>query len=222
MNDYLPCIEIEPTAEASASIIWLHGLGADGRDFEGIVPELHLPEDLAVRFIFPNAPALPITINNGYVMPAWFDILALGGEGERSINPHQLLASAVQVHKLIDREIERGVSSERIILAGFSQGGAVNYHAGLTYDKPLGGILALSTFFPTAESVTPHPASHGLPIQIFHGQQDPILNVCMAKNSIKYLNSLGFHPDYKEYAMEHSVCPEEIRDIAVWIKSILI
>lgn len=220
MSEYLPCIIIEPAKSANASIIWLHGLGADGHDFEGIVPQLGLPEEMAVRFVLPSAGTLPITINNGYVMPAWFDILEQGNE--RSINPHQLLASATAIHRLIDREIERGIASDRIILAGFSQGGAVNFQAGLSYDKPLAGILALSTFFPTADAVKPHPANHGIPIQVFHGSEDPVLNIEMAENTVKYLRGLGYHPQYKTYPMQHTVIQEEIDDISLWFQSILL
>lgn len=220
MSELLPCIEIEPSTEANAAIIWLHGLGANGHDFEGIVPELNLPSTMAVRFILPSAGSLPITINNGHVMPAWFDILALGTE--RSINAHQLLASTAAIHQLIDRELERGIASDRIILAGFSQGGAVNFQAGLTYDKPLAGILALSTFFPTADAIEPHPANHALPIQVFHGTEDPVLDISMAENTVKYLQDLGYHPKYKTYPIVHTVSMDEIRDISEWFQDILL
>src|SRR5690606_35514367 len=153
MRDLLPCETVEPAngKSADAAVIWLHGLGASGHDFLPLLPELGLSEDLAIRFVFPHAPSIPVTINGGYVMPAWYDITSLGEE--RHFNAHQLLASAAAVHQLIDREMARGIASERILLAGFSQGGAVNFQAGLTYDKPLGGMLALSTYFPTAEAV---------------------------------------------------------------------
>ena len=141
MADYLPCVERNPATDATAAIIWLHGLGADGHDFEPIVPELKLPSSLAIRYIFPHAPSMPVTVNNNMLMPAWYDILEFGEE--RKLNVPQLLASAIAVHTLIDREIARGIPSDRILLAGFSQGGAVNYQAGLTYDKPLAGMLML-------------------------------------------------------------------------------
>lgn len=217
--DYLPAIEIEPASQAMASVIWLHGLGADGHDFEPIIPELKLPAGLAVRFILPHAPSVPITINGGMVMPAWFDILE---HGERNINVAQLMASTAAIHKLIDREIERGIASEQVLLVGFSQGGAVCLQAGLTYDKPLGGILGLSTFFPTADAITPHPANQSLPIGIFHGTEDPILPEWMAENTIKYLQRLGYHPGFKNYSMPHSVCSEEIQDVSGWIQELLL
>ena len=217
--ELLPAIEIETGEAVTASIIWLHGLGADGHDFEPIVPELKLPESMAVRFILPHAPVKSITINGGMEMRAWFDIVQ---HGERHVDFGQLLASSAEIHKFIDQEIERGVSSEQILLVGFSQGGAVCLQAGLTYDKPLAGILGLSTFFPTAEAVSPHPANASLPIQIFHGSLDPLLPEWMAENTIKYLKKLGYHPEYKSYPMPHSVCSEEITDIAEWLQNTLI
>lgn len=217
MAELLPCVELEPAGAATAAVIWLHGLGADGHDFEPIVPELHLPTTLAVRFIFPHAPQLAVTVNNGARMPAWYDILEFGTE--RKFNAAQLLASAAQVHALIDREIARGVPSDRIVLAGFSQGGAVNFQAGLTYDKPLAAMIALSTYFPTAEAVQVHPANAQLPILICHGSADPLLPMSMAKNSKLQLERLGFTPQFKSYFMQHSVCPQEILDISAFMQA---
>jgi phospholipase/carboxylesterase len=217
--EMLPAVEIETAPYVTAAVIWLHGLGADGHDFEPVVPELGLPSDKGVRFVLPHAPAKSITINGGIMMRAWFDILQ---HGERFVDTGQLLASAAMVHKLIDREIERGVASEQIVLVGFSQGGAVCLQAGLTYDKPLAGILGLSTFFPTAEAVTPHPANASLPIKIYHGTLDPMLPEWMAENTIKFLKKLGYNPDYKSYPMQHSVCSEEVRDISADLQSLIL
>ncbi|MCW8195221.1 carboxylesterase [Proteobacteria bacterium 005FR1] len=216
---HLPCIEIEPRQQADAAVIWLHGLGADGHDFEPIVPELHLPAGYNVRFIFPNAPSIPVTINGGIVMPAWYDILGLGSE--RSLNEDQLLDSARKVQDLIDREIERGIDSRRIVLAGFSQGGAVNYQAGLTYPKPLAGMLALSTYFPTSHRVQVAPANESLPIEVYHGSYDPMVPELMANAAVEKLRDLGFQPGYKSYPMEHAVCAEEVRDISQFLQRIL-
>lgn len=215
----LPCIEIEPQGTADAAVIWLHGLGADGHDFEPIVPELHLPESLKVRFVFPNAPSIPVTINGGMVMPAWYDILAMGSE--RSLNEEQLFASVKAVQALIDREIERGIDSRRIVLAGFSQGGAVNYQAALTYPKPLAGMLALSTYFPTAEGIELSPANRSLPIDVYHGSHDPMVPEAMAHSSVEKLRSLGYQPGYKSYPMQHAVCAEEVQDISRFLQSVL-
>ena len=218
MSDSLPALVIEPEQEANASIIWLHGLGANGHDFEPIIPNLTLKAGCNPRFIFPHAPSIPISMNMGYVMPAWFDILGLDGLG-RSINSHQLLASAMAVHKLIDIEIEKGIDSERIVLVGFSQGGAVNYQAGLTYDKPLAGLLLLSSFFPTAEEVIPHPANQDLPILVCHGTEDAVLDISLAEASLKALKAMGYQPKYLSYPMAHNVCPQQIMDISDWLNA---
>lgn len=215
MSQLLPCIEINPAQEATASVIWLHGLGADGHDFEPVIPQLHLPDSPAIRFVFPNAPSIPVTVNNGMVMPAWYDIIEFGEE--RKFNPAQLLASAAAVHALIDREIERGIPGDRIILAGFSQGGAVNYQAALTYDKPLAALVALSTYFPTAEAIEVHPANAGLPVLICHGTSDPVIPISMGRNSRRQLERLGFSPEFRSYYMAHQVCPEELQNIAAFI-----
>jgi len=215
--DYLPCEELHPADAPEASVIWLHGLGADGNDFVPLIPLLRLPRHPAIRFVFPHAPSLPVTANNGHVMPAWFDIIAFGEE--RKFNAPQLLASAVAVHQLIDREIERGIPSERILLAGFSQGGAVNFQAALTYDKPLAGLLALSTYFPTHDTIAVHPANAGLPVLLCHGTNDPILPVTMGMNSRRYLERLGLHPEMRSYFMAHEVCGEELEDVSRFIQA---
>ncbi|MDR2214002.1 MAG: carboxylesterase [Pseudomonadales bacterium] len=216
MTDYLPCEELHPQTPASASVIWLHGLGADGNDFVPIIPLLRLPREPAIRFVFPHAPSIAVTANNGHVMPAWFDILEFAEE--RKFNPVQLLGSAAAVHALIDREIERGIPSERILLAGFSQGGAVNYQAALTYDKPLAGLLALSTYFPTHEAIEVHPANAALPMLLCHGTNDQILPIRLAMNSRRYLERLGLHPQFKSYFMAHEVCGEELEDVASFMQ----
>ena len=215
MSEYFPCVELNPGVKATASVIWLHGLGANGHDFVPLVPELQLPPELAVRFVFPHAPSIPVTINHNHVMPAWFDVLELGQE--RSFNAHQLAAASAGVHQLIDREIERGVAPERIVLAGFSQGGAVCFQAALTYDKPLAGYMALSTWFPTAGVVEVHPANAQLPILLCHGSQDNILPLQMAQNARRYLEDLGLQPDFRTYSMAHTVCPEQVRDLSAFL-----
>lgn len=213
---YLSAIEIEPNRPATATVIWLHGLGADGHDFAPIVPELKLPEHLAIRFIFPHAPSIAVTINNGFVMPAWYDILDMSIN--RKVDQEQLRNSAEAVQALIDREIERGIDSRNILLAGFSQGGAVNYEAALTYDKPLAGLLALSTYFATAETISPHPANQQLSIQIHHGSQDPVVDQSLGRKSFQTLTEMGYQTDYQSYQMEHTVCPEQITHISLWIQ----
>ncbi len=219
--DYLPAIErlSQVDGEANAAIIWLHGLGADGNDFAPIVPQLSLPEQLTMRFVFPHAPAIPVTINNGFVMPAWYDIKQL--DVERHVDGDQLRQSAQWVHDLIDREIQRGVSSERIVVAGFSQGGAVAFEAALTYPKPLAGILALSTYFATANSIHIESLQNRIPILICHGTLDPVVPEALGRKSLATLQNLGFVPEYNSYAMEHAVCPQEIADIGGWLGRVL-
>lgn len=215
--ELLPAIEMESPngAAVNASIIWLHGLGADGSDFAPLVPQLSLPDSVGIRFIFPHAPSIPVSINNGFVMPAWYDIKEM--DIDRHVDEEQLRQSAAGVHALIDREIERGVDSSRIIVAGFSQGGAVSFEAGLTYPKPLAGIMALSTYFATAASIEVNPIQNGMPILICHGSMDPVVPEALGQKSVATLQNLGFVPEYRSYPMEHSLCPQQIVDIAEWI-----
>ena len=213
MSDLLRCVEIEPSAQATASVIWLHGLGASGHDFEPIVPELQLPADLAVRFIFPHAPQIPVTVNGGMVMPAWYDILAM--DIDRKVDEAGVLASADAVDALIEQEIARGIPSERIIIAGFSQGGAVAYQAALRHPQPLAGLLTLSTYM--AMPVTPSNANASLPVMICHGSMDPMVPEQLGQRAAATLTELGYTPQYKSYPMEHMVCLEQIRDIGQWL-----
>ena len=217
----LPCIELLSPADSTpaASIIWLHGLGADGNDFAGVAPELKLPASLSIRFVFPHAPSIPVTLNNGYVMPAWYDIVEINVH--RKVDEVQLIRSAEAVHALIDREISRGVDSRRILLAGFSQGGAVILHAALTYSKPLAGAVFLSSYFPTANSIQPNAANAELPVLICHGTHDPVVNEVLGRHAEEALRKRGHPTQYLTYPMEHSVCLEEIRDISRWIQKAL-
>ena len=217
--NYLPCVEIEPQRSAVAAVIWLHGLGADGHDFESIVPELHMPDSAAVRFVFPHAPTLAVTINGGMQMPAWYDILDVSIN--RRVDEVQLRKSAAAVRALIDREVERGVHSKHIVIAGFSQGGAVAYESALTYPKPLAGLLGLSSYFATAESIAPNPANSTLPIQIFHGTRDPVVPEQLGHQAHQIFQAMGHPTGYKTYPIEHGVCAEEIADIARWLKHVL-
>jgi len=215
----LPCIVKEPKTTATASVIWLHGLGADGSDFASIIPELKLPATMAVRFIFPNAPSIPITINGGHVMPAWYDITAM--DIERKVDMGQLIESAEKIRLLIDRENDRGIPCDRIVLAGFSQGGAVCYQAALTYIQPLAGLMCLSTYFATKDSITPNSANKQIPIKICHGTTDPMVSVEQGKLASQRLTEMGYAVDYSEYPMDHSVCPEEIAEISRWLQLVL-
>ena len=215
----LPCIDIEPNSPATATVILMHGLGADGNDFVPIVAELRLPATMAVRFVFPNAPAIPVTINNGFVMPAWYDITEINID--RKIDAAQLIESAEKIRLLVDREIERGMPSDRIVVAGFSQGGAVAYQTALTYMQPLAGLLCLSSYFATHDTITPNSANKNLPIMICHGTQDPVVPERMGREAMQKLVSRDYPAEYKNYPMDHAVCAEEIADISLWLQRVL-
>lgn len=219
--EILPTLEKHylPDRDVKASVIWLHGLGADGNDFAPIVPQLNLSLDFGVRFIFPHAPAIPVTINSGYVMPAWYDIKQV--DVDRHVDNEQLQESASRIHDLIDREIERGIQSTRIIVAGFSQGGAVSFEAALSYEQPLAGIMALSTYFATVDTIKINAIQQSIPILICHGEHDPVVSESLGKRSRASLEKLGFDPEYHSYPIEHSVCPQEIEDVGNWISRVL-
>ena len=218
--NHLSCIEIEPSRTADACVIWLHGLGASGHDLAPIVPALGLPAHAAIRFVFPHAPSIPITVNGGYVMPGWYDIRVI--DVERDIDEAQLVDSARAIQALVDREIERGIASRRIVIAGFSQGGAVGYQAALTYPKPLAGMLGMSSYFATAGSLAPDPANAGLAIGIYHGTDDPMVPEELGRLSHQQLSEIGYAPFYKTYPMEHAICAEEIADISLWLQETLL
>ena len=213
----LPTIETETAPQPAYSVIWMHGLGADGNDFVPIVPELGL-NGLAIRFIFPHAPLRPVTINGGYVMRAWYDIgyqdLSLK-EDENGVRESQLA-----VEQLIAREIARGLPVRRIVLAGFSQGGAMALHCGLRYPKRLAGVIALSTYLPLPDKVEAElgDANRDLPILMCHGTQDPVVPLRLAQASCRRLLTLGFPVEWREYGMPHSVCAEEIDTIGEWLR----
>ena len=188
----LAAIETETQTNPTASVIWLHGLGADGNDFAPIVPELAIPEDLPIRFIFPHAPSIPVTINGGFVMPAWYDILEM--DIDRKVDTKGLLESVESIKGFIDQELARGIESQRIVIAGFSQGGAVAYHLALSYDKPLAGLLAMSTYFATADSIVYSPANSTIPIEIHHGKYDPVVPEALAQKAITDLREKRLLP----------------------------
>jgi phospholipase/carboxylesterase len=217
----LPCVELGPE-QATASVIWLHGLGASGHDFEPLVPELGLPESAAVRFVFPHAPPQPVTINGGLVMPAWYDIVS--PDFTRQEDAAGIRRSQQHLERLIAREQERGVPASRIVLAGFSQGGAIALHTGLRCSQRLAGILALSAYLPLADTLNSEasPANRDVPIFMAHGLYDPIVPIELAQASCEYLRQAGYDPEWHAYAMEHTVCAEEIRDIGQWLRRILV
>jgi phospholipase/carboxylesterase len=214
----LNAIELTTGEAPQLAVIWLHGLGADGHDFEPIVPELKL--SLPVRFVFPHAPVRPVTINGGMVMRAWYDIL--GFDRHAKEDAAGIRASAIAVGQLIEREIERGIPSERIVLAGFSQGGAVALHAALREPRPLAGVLALSTYLPLATSLASErsPANAGVPIFMAHGTSDSVLPLSLGESSRRALEALGYAVDWRSYPMAHSVCLEEVGAIGAWLAAL--
>ncbi len=212
-------IEISTGESPVWSVIWLHGLGADGHDFEPIVPELVRPEWPAMRFVFPHAPTQRVTINNGLRMRAWYDILSLDASPGRREDERGLRQAYATVHDLIGREIARGVQPAHILLAGFSQGGAVVLGAGLRYPQRLAGIIALSTYLPLAETLADEaaPANAALPIFMAHGRYDPVLPDAWSRQGSAVLQRLGHRVDWRGYGMAHAVCAEEIADLGHWI-----
>ena len=209
----LETVEIATGDHPEAAVIWMHGLGADGNDFVPIVRELDLSECPAIRFVFPHAETMPVTINNGYVMRAWYDIL--GMDLVRREDEVGLRKSQQQIEQLITREIERGIPAERIILAGFSQGCAMTLQTGLRYPKKLAGLLCLSGYLPLADKLPAEcsEANRSTPIFMAHGRVDPVVQIARAETSRDFLTRLGYAVEWKDYSMPHSVCEEEIDDI---------
>jgi phospholipase/carboxylesterase len=210
---------LNPASSPHASVIWLHGLGADGFDFVPIVNELRLPPSLAVRFVFPHAPTRPVTINNGFIMRAWYDILGLGpgrAEDEAGIRDSETI-----VRGYLEEQIASGIPAERIVLAGFSQGGAIALQTGLRYPRRLAGILALSTYLPLRNSVAEEAsaANRDVPILMCHGVYDPMVVLQLGELSRDALTALGYKVDWRTYPMEHQVCPAEIADISTWLQA---
>lgn len=215
----LETVIISPTLPVKNTIIWLHGLGADGHDFVDIVPELKLPEELAVRFVFPHAPVRPVSLNGGLPMRAWFDIYGLSDESH--IDQVGLAESEQSLQELIHQEHSLGVPLENIILAGFSQGGALALRTGLHYPRRLGGILSLSAFLP-GRSLSKARQPADIPICMAHGTQDPVIVLGLAEASRDLLQARGYPVTWHSYPMAHCVCEAELRDISKWIQKQLI
>ncbi|RJG05637.1 carboxylesterase [Noviherbaspirillum cavernae] len=222
MANLLETIQIETAANPSVAVIWLHGLGADGSDFVPIVNELDLNGCPAIRFVFPHAPTMPVTINNGYVMRAWYDIL--GTDLVKREDEAGLRKSQEMVEQLIAQEKSRGIPAERIILAGFSQGCAMTLQTGLRHPERLAGLLCLSGYVPIHTTIPAerHSANHDTPIFMAHGRGDPVIPIDRAEKSRDLLQSLGYKVEWHEYMMmPHSVCEAEIEDIGKWLRRVL-
>jgi phospholipase/carboxylesterase len=221
MSDRLETVEIETGPSPRHAVIWMHGLGADGHDFEPIVPELRLPRAPAVRFVFPHAPFRPVTVNNGMVMRAWYDVSAAGGR--RREDEPGVRESQRRIEALIEREEQRGVPAGAICLFGFSQGGAMALQTGLRHPGRLGGIAALSCFLPLAGALAAEasPANRDVPIFLAHGTQDDLIPLARGIECRDRLLALGYRVDWHEYRMPHSVCMEEIADLSGWLVRVL-
>jgi phospholipase/carboxylesterase len=218
----LPCIELETSPNPTAAVIWLHGLGADGNDFVPIVPELHLDRCPGIRFVFPSAPSMPVTVNGGYVMPAWYDIIGRNlMDQEDAAGIHSSASSIVQ---LIKKEADRGIAYDNIVLAGFSQGCAMALQVGLRFPHKLAGIMALSGYLPLAMSLNTekHAANQQTPIFMAHGMYDTVVIPERAEASYALLEKMGYSVSWNEYPMEHSVNREELMDISRFLQSVLI
>ncbi len=217
----LPYIELESAPNPTAAVIWLHGLGADGNDFAGLVPELDLTGCPPIRFIFPHAPSIPVSLNNGYVMPAWYDIL--GTDLVRREDAAGIHHSALAIEALMANEVARGIPASRMVLAGFSQGCAMALHTGLRHPARLAGIMALSGYLPLASTVAAERsgANQATPIFMAHGTQDPMVIISRAEASRDTLATLGYKVQWKTYAMPHSVHPSEIADIGRFLGAVL-
>ena len=211
-------VEVTTGENPVGSIIWLHGLGADGHDFEPIVPELRLPASLPLRFVFPHAPVQAVTINGGMAMRSWYDILSFDSEGRADRDG--VLESSALLEDLIAREIQRGIAAEKIVVAGFSQGGAVAIHTALQTQHDIAGLMALSTYMALPEDAEKAVCRKDLPIFMAHGSFDPVLQIDWGRASADKLKANGYSVDWHEYPMAHAVCPEEIADISRWLTGI--
>ncbi len=221
MNTLLPRVELESAPDPTAAVIWLHGLGADGHDFAGLVPELDLSNCPPIRFVFPHAPSMPVTVNGGYVMPAWYDIL--GPDLVSQQDAAGIQASERAIVALIAQEVARGIPAERIVLAGFSQGCAMALHTGLRLPQRLAGIMALSGYLPLADRLTAErqPANGSTPVFMAHGTQDPVVVIARGEASRDALAALGQPVEWHSYPMPHSLHPREISDISAFLARVL-
>lgn len=221
MSELLPCVEVETGPNPVVSVIWLHGLGADGHDFEPLVPYLGIPPETPTRFVFPHAPSRPVTINQGMVMPAWYDILEM--KIDREVDMEGVLESAAQVEALLAAERARGIPSERTILAGFSQGGAIAGYVGTRHRHPLAGIMMLSTYLLAPEKLVEEASieNRATPILVCHGEWDPVVPMTLGEKSVTALRERGYGVEWKTYPAPHTVHPEEVAHIGRWLRQVV-
>lgn len=216
----LETVEQEPDREAQASVIWMHGLGADGHDFASLPPQLGVSPDLPIRYVFPHAPVIPVTLNMGARMRAWYDIVSLDARGQDETG---IRRSAASIEDLIAREVERGVPSSRVVLAGFSQGAAMALFAGLRHRAPLAGILALSGYLPLHESLPAEGSEANQQVEILqaHGQHDDVVSYRFGHGSAELLRAAGYRLEWHEYPMAHELCLDEVQEIGRWLSRVL-
>ncbi|MCY4661711.1 MAG: dienelactone hydrolase family protein [Acidobacteria bacterium] len=217
---HLETLEVEPAGPADASVIWMHGLGADANDFYGIPPQLGLPAELRVRYVFPNAPRIPVTINGGLIMRAWYDVY---GFDARDQDERRIRQSAGWLDDLVAREVERGVAARRVVLAGFSQGGAMALFAGLRHPEALAGLMCLSAYLPLPDTLAAEASAANRSVPVFqaHGTADPMVPADLGRGSRDRLVEAGCTVEYHEYPMAHQVCADEVRDIGSWLTGVL-
>ena len=222
MTIELQTIDLLPATKQNYSVIWMHGLGADGHDFEAIVPELGLPEDHGIAFIFPNAPIQAVTINGGMKMRSWYDILEMSFV--RKVDTEGIYQSSALIEMLIQKEVNKGIATENILLAGFSQGGVIALHTGLRFPYKLAGIMALSSYLPTIDLIKSEAAkeNQSMPIFMAHGPMDPVVDIQIAKQTFNELKEMKYAVSWQQYVMHHAVCQEEIQDISQFIKDVFL
>lgn len=221
MPQQLEFLTLETNPQPDSAVIWLHGLGADGNDFKAIVPALNLSPNAAIRFVFPHAPVRPVTINGGMSMRAWYDILEMSLE--RKVDMANIEESVAQISHLIEQQIALGIAAERIVIAGFSQGGVIAYQVGLLGKYKLAGIMALSTYLADADLIPQalDSVNGSTPVLIHHGTQDPVVPYELAVRAHQQLEQKGYQLEKASYPMQHSVCPEQVEDIARWLQASL-
>lgn len=220
LKDLDHSIVVEPKVEARAAVIWLHGLGADGHDFEGILPQLGLPNDHAIRFVFPHAPVQPVTVNGGMAMRSWYDILSMNIADR--VDVLGLEKSSAVLMELIEEQVTQGIPANKIVLAGFSQGGLVALHTALNFSETVAGVLALSTYYPEPCFEEASVNNQALPILMAHGTYDQVIGLKVAEDSKRFLERKGFTVEWQTYPMEHQVCMPEIECISTWLQAKLI
>lgn len=220
-DDALPFVEVNPENKIKATVIWLHGLGDSGNGFSPIVPDLKLPDELGIRFVFPHAPTRPVTINNGMSMRAWYDITSL--DFNNRADSQGVKESSDLVAALIEQEIARGIPANKIVLAGFSQGGVIALNLGTRYEKSLAGIMSMSSYMNEPETLNDeaHAANKNTPIFVAHGTDDDVVPIFMGNTAFKVLESNGYKVTWHEYAMQHNVCMQQLNDISTWLQETL-